>query len=541
MRRPLRVRRLARALCLVLLALGLAACGGAGSLPGPDQGVLRIALDSRPTNLDPRFALDANSSRIAQLMFNGLVRYDERSRVAPDLALSWEQPSPTTFIFHLRPGVRFHDGRPLTAEDVVYTYTSLLDPQLGSPKRGSYRSLQEVTALDRRTVRFVLSAYEAPFLGNLSLGILPQPAKGDAEGAAQGGEAGAGRGGNASAARLEQRQLIGTGPFRFARWVGDDALELRANRDYYEGPPKLAGLLFRVIPEQTVSVLELENGGIDLIQNEVAPDLLPRLRRNAALRVVTGPGTNYSYFGFNFTDPILRRWEVRAAIAHAIDRRSIIRHLLRGLAEPATGLLSPLNWAYDGEVATYPYDPARARALLDAAGFPDPDGAGPAPRFRLHYKTTQNDLRQRIALVLQEELAAIGIELQVRFFEWGTFFADIARGNFQLYTLTWVGVRDPDIYYYTMHSASEPPHGANRGRYRSAPLDLLLERGRAAGGLEERRAIYGEVQRLVAADLPYVSLWYSTNIAVMRTTVRGFRLHPAGDLTSLREVELRAD
>ncbi|MBI3090888.1 MAG: ABC transporter substrate-binding protein [Candidatus Tectomicrobia bacterium] len=533
MRPPLRLGRLARALCLVLLGMGLAACDGARSLPGPSQGVLRIALDSRPTNLDPRFALDANSSRIAQLIFNGLVRYDERSRVAPDLALSWEQPSPTTFIFHLRPGVRFHDGRPLTAEDVVYTYTSLLDPELASPKRGSYRGLQEVTALDSLTVRFTLSAYEAPFLGNLSLGILPRPAPA--------GDARAREGMRTFPPHADQRQLIGTGPFRFARWVGDDALELRANRDSFEGPPKLAGLLFRVIPEQTVSVLELENGGIDLIQNEVAPDLLPRLRRNPALRVVTGPGTNYSYFGFNFTDPILRRWEVRAAIAHAIDRRSIIRHLLRGLAEPATGLLSPLNWAYDGEVATYPYDPARARALLDAAGFPDPDGAGPAPRFRLHYKTTQNDLRQRIALVLQEELAEIGIELQVRFFEWGTFFADIARGNFQLYTLTWVGVRDPDIYYYTMHSASEPPQGANRGRYRSAPLDLLLERGRAAGTLEERRAIYSEVQRLVAAELPYVSLWYSTNIAVMRTTVQGFRLHPAGDFMSLREVELRAD
>ena len=168
-------------------------------------------------------------------------------------------------------------------------------------------------------------------------------------------------------------------------------------------------------------------------------------------------------------------------------------------------------------------------------------GPGPKPRLRLSYKTTQNDLRQRIALVLQEELASVGIQVDVRFYEWGTFFSDITRGNFQLYTLTWVGIRDPDIYVYTMHSSSEPPNGANRGRYRNARLDALLDRGRRARSIEERRTIYGDVQKLVAAELPYVSLWYSTNIAVMQRSVHGFRLHPSGDLVSLKDVEFRSE
>lgn len=500
----------------LLLALGLVSCSGPGSPPG----VVTMALDAAPTNLDPRFALDANSSRLAQLLFNGLVRYDERSQIAADLALRWEHPAPTTYIFYLRRGVRFHDGRELTAADVEYTYRSLLSAELGSPKRGSYRELQDVQAVERYTVRFTLRKFQAPFLGNLTLGIVPKHV-------AEGKPAG-----------VVHRRPVGSGPFRFVRWRSDDRLELEANPEYFAGPPKLAGLHFRVIPEQTVSVLELESGGIDLIQNDVAPDLLPRLRRNPRLKIVTAPGTNIAYVGFNLTDPILRHPKVRRAIAHAIDRRSIISYLLRGLAETTSTLLSPTNWAYAAGLPSYAYDPERARALLDAAGFPDPDGPGPRPRFRLSYKTTKNDLRQRIALVLQEELAAVGVQLDVRFYEWGTFFSDITKGNFQLYTLAWVGIRDPDIYYYTMHSGSIPPAGANRGRYRNQRLDALLEQGRSARTLAARRAIYHEVQRLVAAELPYVHLWHTTNVAVMRREIEGFRLYPAGDLLSLKEVTI---
>jgi peptide/nickel transport system substrate-binding protein len=227
---------------------------------------------------------------------------------------------------------------------------------------------------------------------------------------------------------------------------------------------------------------------------------------------------------------------VRGACAGAIDRDAIIAGVYRGQARPATGLLPPGHWAYNGDVPTYPYDPAAARHLLDQAGFPDPEG--PAPRFSLTYKTSQNQLTRRIGEVLQEQLAQVGIQVAVRSYEWGTFYADIKAGNFQLYTLSWVGVTDPDIYNYAFHSKSVPPDGANRGRYANPDLDALLERGRTEDDRDRRKAIYAEVQRIVARDLPYVSLWHPESVLVRDRRLTGFVLSPVGDYTSLAHARL---
>jgi peptide/nickel transport system substrate-binding protein len=223
-------------------------------------------------------------------------------------------------------------------------------------------------------------------------------------------------------------------------------------------------------------------------------------------------------------------------LAHAIDRQALIQHVLHGLAQPADGILPVGHWAYEPQVSRYAYDPERAAQLLDAAGFPDPDGEGPQARFQLQYKTSQNEVGRRIAEVIQESLRKVGIAIEIRSYEWGTFFGDIRAGNFQLYALTWVGVTDPDIFHYVLHSQSIPPAGANRGRYVNLYLDALLDQGRRATALEQRRAAYSEAQAITASELPYIPLWHDTNVAVLRTTFTGYSLPPAGDYRAIQSI-----
>ncbi|MBI3329706.1 MAG: ABC transporter substrate-binding protein, partial [Nitrospinae bacterium] len=445
------------------------------------------------------------------------VKKDRAAQLLPDLAERWDTPTPTTYIFSLRRGARFHDGPELTAADVKATFDAIRDPALKSPKQGSFAQIREITVIDPYTVRFDLSEPFAPFLLNLTLGIVPREA--------------ADRLGTEFASRP-----IGTGPFRLHRWEADARLELRSHPDYFEGPPRLERVVYKIIPDPTVRVLELEKGTIDFLQNDIPPDLLPRLERNPRLKVLKEPGTNYSYVGFNLRDPILQNRAVRRALAHAINRQDLIAHVLRGLATPAEGILPPTHWAFAADVPAHAYDPERAGALLDAADYPSPGGG--APRFRVSLKISQNELQKRLAEALQAQLKAVGVAVTLQSFEWGTFFAHITSGNFQLYTLTWVGVTDPDIFYYIFHQESLPPKGANRGHYINTHLSTLIERGRSTLDLAGRTALYRMIQHTVAEDLPYISLWFSTNVAAMRADLQGFELYPAGDLTSLQRAYL---
>ena len=483
-------------------------------------GALVVALESGPTYLDPRYATDANSARISALIFNSLARPDENSRLRPDLAESWRAVDRRTYIFRIRKGVSFHNGKPLTAADVKFTYDSVLDPNNRSPKRGVLRFLENVEQVGPYEVRFRLATPFAPFLEGLTLGIVPATAARDGA--------------------SERRSLIGSGPFSLAEFNPGERVVLKANPSYWEGAPHLSGVVFKIIPDAIVRALEFRKGTVDFIQNDLEPDMLAWLQKNTDASILSEQGTIFQYIGMNLDHPILERREVRDAIGHAIDREAIIRHILKGLAIPATGLLSPQHWAYESAVARLSYNPEEAKRLLDEAGFPDPDGDGPLPRFKLSYKTTNLDLRKRIAEALKEQLGRVGIELEVRTYEWGTFYGDIQKGNFHLYSLAWVGIVDPDIYYNLFHSSSVPPNGNNRGRYHNQELDTLLEQGRQAMTAEERRRIYSRAQEILAVDLPYIPLWWAKNVVVMKPTVQGFVPYPDGDLISLKKVSFSA-
>ncbi|MGH7825900.1 MAG: ABC transporter substrate-binding protein [Candidatus Binatia bacterium] len=503
--------------CLLAILIAFSSACFFSSPEDPAPGYLAIGIESQPTHLDPRYATDANSVRISGLIYNSLLRADANSQLQPELAESWEMTDQQTYRFYLRKGVRFHDGRPLTAADVKHTYDSILNPRNSSPRRAPLKVLASVDPIGPYEIRFRLSEPHAPFLEHCTIGIVPEGAS----------------------ATTDSKPPLGSGPFLLEAIHPGERVLLRANPNYWEGKPSVPGLSFKIVPDAIVRVLEFKKGTIQFLQNDIEPDMLPWLKRNTDGVIDMKQGTTFQYIGINLQHPILRHQKVRQALAYAIDRDAIIHHLLKDQVTSASGLLSALHWAYDGAVHVWPYDPENAKKLLDEAGYPDADGAGPNPRFKLSFKTTNLDLRRRIAEAFKEQLQRVGIELEIRTYEWGTFYGDIKKGNFHLFSLAWVGILDPDIYYNIFHSASVPPNGNNRGRYSNSEIDALVERGRRATDLGQRKIVYGQVQRILAQDLPYIPLWWWKNVIVRKPEIRGFTPYPDGDLISLKAVSYR--
>jgi peptide/nickel transport system substrate-binding protein len=502
------MRAAAAGLAGVLATVAIIGCSGARAA---DPDIITVAVPSSPNTFDPRVGTDEVSQRVYQLVYDSLFTLDDELRVAPGLATGWEAPDDRTYLVHLRDGVRFHDGRPFGAADVVYTFASLIDPEFLSARKGAYRTLARVEALDARTVRFSLREPFVSFPINLVLPIVP---------------AGSGP---------ELRDSpVGTGPYRFVRYAVDDRLELERFDEYWQGPAANAGLVLKVVPDDIMRGLELRKGTVDLVVNDLAPDIVFQLARQDRLQVVESPGTDYAYVGFNLRDPVLADVRVRQAIAHAIDREAIVRHLRRGLARPAAGILPDVSWAFAPDVFEFSHDPVRARALLDAAGYPEPgDGT---PRLRLTLKVSTNEFMRLQATVIQQDLRAVGIELDVRSYEFATLYADVLRGQFQLFTLQWVGVSDPDMLRRVFHSDQVPPAGFNRGFYENPDVDRMIDRATIAVDEEVRREAYAAAQRVLARDVPYVSLWYKTNVAVAQPALVGVRLSPSADFSFLRGV-----
>jgi peptide/nickel transport system substrate-binding protein len=481
--------------------------------PLPDPGVITIAIPASPTNLDPRVGTDVNSARVHQLVYDALLQTDERLRVGPGLATGWEMPDDRTYVVRLRPGVRFHDGHELTSRDVVYTFESFLDPGFLSARKGAYTLLESVTAVDPLTIRFRLSEPFASFPINLVMQIVPD---------------GAGP-------ELRDRPN-GTGPYRFVRYAVDDQLVLQAFPDYFGGAPANTGLVLKVVPDDIMRGLELRKRTTDIVVNDMPPDLLFQLAKDPALRLTTSPGTDYMYLAVNVRDPQLAEVRVRQAISYAIDRASLVKYLRRDLAAPASGVLPPHAWAYEPDVMTFPYDPARARRLLDEAGYPDPDGDGPRSRLRLTLKVSTIEEYRLQAAIIQQNLRDVGIDLDVRSYEFATLFADVGAGTFQLASMQWVGVTDPDMLRRVFHSTQVPPIGFNRGHYANPEVDRLIDAATIATDEDERRRLYAAAQRLTAADVPYVSLWYKTNTAIAQSDLTGIRLTPSTHFGFLRNV-----
>lgn len=494
----------------------LAACSEPAA---PAGDVLRIGLEGNPTNLDPRYAKDAYSWQIDSLIYEGLLRPAPDGGVEPALAEKCETLDERAYRCVLKPGLRWQNGRPITSADVAATFRFIAGRDNKCPGYQVFNRLKRIETPDERTVLLYLDEVFVPFLEKLTCPIVPADLQDP---------------------RAFAADPIGSGPYRLVDFKTGDRVVLEANEYYRDGAPAIPRLIFQVVVNDTTRLLRLKKGDLDLVQNNVPPYALKFVEQLAGRRVIRRPGVNYSYLGFNLADRrgIVSNRLVRRAIAHAVDREQIIRTLLYDQAQPADNLLAPVNWAYEPDVVDYPYDPERARRLLDEAGFPDPDGDGPQVRFTLSYKTSTNKLRMRIAEVIGAQLAQVGIRLERRSYEWGTFFADVAKGNFQTYTLTWVGVTDPDHLYSVYHSSMQPDNGNNRGRYVNPQVDAWLDESRRAPDRATRKELYGRIQQQVADDCVYVSLWWADNIAVFTDRLQGFEIMPGGDYRSLAKARL---
>jgi peptide/nickel transport system substrate-binding protein len=503
------ITRFALALCCIAFVLG----GCTRSRPDPNT--LVMIIESSPSNLDPRVGTDAQSERIDKLIFDSLVRRDEHFQLRPSLAERWEIPDPLTYVFHLRKDVRFHDGTPLTSRDVKWTFDSVLDGTVITAKKSTFNFVERIEAPDAYTVVFHLKEPNATLLWNVSDGsmdIIPY---------------GSGKDFNT--------KLVGSGPFKFVSAVADSQVVIVRNDEYWGEKAKIPRIRFAVIPDATTRALELRKGSADAAINALNPDMVLAMQKDHGLETQITPGTIYAYLAFNLRDPILKDERVREALDHAIDRKEIIHYLWRDMAEPASSVLPRQHWAYDPTSQPTPHDPAKARQILDAAGYKPVNGV----RFHLTMKTSTEESTRILATVLQQQLREIGVALDIRSFEFATFYSDVTKGAFQLYGLRWIGGNeDPDIYEHAFHSASFPPKRANRSYYSNPKVDELIERGRRELDQSKRREIYIQLQRILNEERPYLHLFYLDNVLVHTKRVRNIHVNPSGSYDFLRTAEL---
>lgn len=487
-----------RQLLLGTLAAPLAAC----SRGAPQQTqAIRMGVDNRPRSLDPRFATDALSSRVNRLLYRGLTDFDAQFKPTADLA-TWQQLSPLQWRFQLIEQPSFHHGRRLQADDVVATLQSILDKRTASPLRGSLMHVVSVQAVGPREILFTLSKQDPLLPGRLNIGILP------ADLLRQGHDF--------------NRQPVGCGPCQFEQ---ADAQQTRLRR------PDGVKLAFIKVKDPLVKVLKLRKGELDLIQDGLSPELAAYCARQPELKAQWHHGTSFAYIGFNFQDPLLADMRVRRVIAHGLDREAIVRYLFQGHARLAGGLLVPEHWAGLRDFTGYAYDPDKARALLQAAGHRLP--------LKLIYKTSANPLRLRLATIYQAMLRKVGIELEIQSFDWGTFYADIKAGRFQLYSLAWVGVKSPDIFQYVFHSKAVPPAGANRGRFADAEVDRLIEAALKAPDVATQAQLYRQLQQRLAEQVAMVPLWYEDQYAIQRRVLSDYPVYADGRYDGLLQVNKR--
>lgn len=472
----------------------------------PPKDTLVVALGAEPSTLDPRFATDANGMRIGALIFGGLVRVGDGFKAEPDAAERWTR-SGSLYSFYLRRDLKFHNGRALTAEDVHYSFEQFRKP--GSPFASLLDSLADVRVrLERGQIVVdirVRGAGDKFLLSDLpAVRLIP---KKEIE----------------TAPESFQKQWIGSGPFRFES-QSQNEIRLRAVR------AKIPNLVFKIVRDDLTRFQKILKGEVDFAQAELPPSKIRELKeRTQDIQVYSFPGLTTTYMLVNFKDPLLRRKDVREALARTIDRQELIAYKLYGFASEATSILTPINPYFAQDLSNLPVDLARAQKLIQEAGLQGQS---------LTLKTSNSPQAIGNGRVLAHQMSQSGLTVQLQSFEWGTFYSDVKKGNFQLAALRWVGTVDPDLYRLAFHSRETPP-GRNRGSYSNQQLDRLLDQAAGITVPELRKKIYGKVQKTVHEDLAVIPLWYDQQVAVVRSEVEGFKPSLTSDFWPLIEVYKR--
>ncbi len=511
--------------CAVAVVAAVAGAALAACAPNerqtPDD-TLILLIETPAKAIDPRYTLNNFDNKLSRLVAPGLTTVDTPT-TEPELMLAEkiERVDELTYDVTVRADARFSTGKPVRAADVAFSYESMLAADSDSVYHKTYSERYlKVEALSERTARFHLRRPLATLLSDLDQGILSQA---DADERGRFGSL-----------------PIGAGSYRLLELNASHAL-LEANPYTHLPKPIIPKLEVRFVRDQAARILMLVGGSADLLQNAVRLDLVDDVAKRDRVKLESSPSQILTYLMFNNEDPVLAKKPVRQAIALALDREAIIQAKFSGRAVLATGLIPPGAPFYEPDVPRWNFDPARAKKLLDEAGYPDPDGDGPRPRLSLSYKTSADDFRLSVARVIAAQLAAVGIAVEVRSFEFGTFFADIKRGQYQLASMQTAEIGNPDYYFAYFHTDRIPtkkdPDATNRWRYRNAKVDELCQAGRDVLDPDQRRAIYSEVQKLVADDVPIVPLWHEDNVIFHNRDVQGFVAVPNARYGNLAKVK----
>jgi len=516
-----------------LLLLCLAACSrpeaareSAAAKTGPAYGdTLVEATIGDISGLIPNITSDSPSHEIGGLIYSGLIRTDKNLRVEGELAEGWDvSADELTLTFHLRRGVKWQDGEPVTARDVDFTYRYMADPKTPTAYGEPFRQIRKAEVVDPYTYRVTYEKPYAPALLSWGTWILPSHIL----------EA-AWKAGVDLRTTRQNRFPIGSGPYLFKEWKTGEKVVLESYHDYWEGRPYINRVVYRIIPDQSTIFLELKARNIDLagltpIQYQRQTDY-PAFRK--AFNRFRYLSNSYAYLGFNLRDPRFQDKRVRQAFAHAIDRQEIVDGVLLGLGQPAVGPYKPGTWWYKPDVKTYPFDPARAKALLAEAGWKDTTADGILVRdgkpFSFTIMTNQgNAVRQQTAEIIQRRLRAIGVDVKIHIVEWAAFINTfIRKRNFEAILLGWGLGLDPD-QYEIWHSSMTGPDELNHISYNNPRVDALLEAGRRTFDEAKRMSIYAEFQDLLAEEQPVVFLYVPDALPVVSARINGIEPAPAG-------------
>ncbi len=517
---------------LVFCLLFHAALWGCGQ---SDQGnTVRRSVDTRPaygdimvegsigdaSNLIPILSSDSTSHQIASMVFNGLVKYDKDLNITGDLAKSWDVSGDgLTITFHLRKGVKWHDGHPFTAQDVLFTYQVTIDPRTPTPYAGDFLKVKKAEVLDSHTFRVTYDQPFAPALMSWGSAILPKHLL---------------EGKNITTSPLA-RHPVGTGPYMFREWIPGQKIVLISNPDYFEGRPYIDGYVMRIIPDMATMFLELRANGIDRMG--LTPLQYTRQTENNLFRMNFNKyrylSFSYTYLGFNLDNPMFEDKRVRQAIAYGINRDEIIQGILLGLGKIATGPYKPGTWVYNPNVKMYPYDPGKAKSLLAQAGWQDSDGDGILDKngkpFVFEIITNQgNEIRAKCAEIIQRRLGELGIKVKIRVLEWAAFVNDfINKRRFDATILGWTIPLDPDIYD-VWHSSKVGPQELNFISYKNEEVDDLIEKGRSTFDQKKRKKYYDRIQEILAEEQPYAFLYVPDALPIINARFRGIELAPLG-------------
>jgi peptide/nickel transport system substrate-binding protein len=489
------MRKVLTSLVLIVCSIFLSSCADT------NRNSIAFGLNAAPVTLDPRFATDAISYRITRLLYRSLIDFDEQFQVIPDLA-NWDQIALDHYRFTLvDEGRVFHNDLRLSASDVKASYESVLNPDTISPHRASIEMIDSIEVIDEDTLDFRLSRPDPLFPGRLVIGILPEKL--------------------ITEKHDFSRAPIGSGVMKLAEWKDDSHLTLIRIKDKQL-------IEFITLKEPTVRVLKLLRGEIDLVQGNLSPEVITWLTERESVHVKKKQGDTFTYLGFNLEDQVTGNELIRKAIAYAIDRDSIIQYVMRNSARKAGAIFPPDHWAGHKILTGYDYEPEKAKALLKQAGY------SPESPLQISYKTSSDPLRLRLATIIQDQLKTIGIDVDIQSYDWGTFYGDIKAGRFQMYSLSWVGLKMPDVFRYVFHSTSTPPNGANRGRFKNTEVDALIEEAELEPSLTKQAEIYRELQEILFDALPAIPLWYEDNVVVMRKEIKGYTLTTDGNFDSLK-------